>query len=534
MGLLTAPDERRVRSEKQLLMTEDLFSSRPLEMLDWGCLPYGEALSRQERLVDERIADLAPDRLVLVEHPPVVTLGRSGGWEDLRAPREVLLEKGMDLYQIDRGGRATFHGPGQLVAYPILKLEDHDLHRYVQRLQDSVSDVLRTFGLNPQAKRGMPGVWVGSAKVASIGVAVRKWVTYHGVALNVTTDPEWFHWIVPCGQTDERMTSMERSLAQTVDMAQVKAQFVAAFKHRFEYGGHPAWLNRKAPSMPAIAVMEARLQEWRLATVCQSAHCPNLGECFDRGTATFMILGTLCTRNCRFCAVEKAVPQAVDPDEPVRVARAAASLGLKHVVVTSVTRDDLPDGGAAHFSETIDRIRTDCPGVAVEVLVPDFQGSLAALITVCQARPDMLNHNVETVADLYPRVRPQGHYGRSLSLLEIASRTGLPTKSGLMLGLGENEGQIQQTLRDLRRAGCLYLTLGQYLSPSKDHLPVSRYVTPQEFEKWATIGRSMGFACVASGPLVRSSYRAAEMIEACGLEAGPGINRAGQVHGRRG
>jgi lipoic acid synthetase len=419
-------------------MTDHFFSSRPLEILDWGCLPYAEALSRQERLVDERIADLAPDRLVLVEHPPVVTLGRSGGWEDLRASREALQQKGMDLFQVDRGGRATFHGPGQLVAYPILKLEDHDLPSHVRRLQDAVSDVLRSFGLHPQSKNGMPGVWVGSAKMASIGVAVQKWVTYHGVALNVTTDPQWFDWIVPCGQADERITSMERVLAHSVDMGQVKARFVEAFRRRFGYEGHPAWLTRKAPSAPAIAGMEARLRQWRLATVCESAHCPNLGECFGRGTATFMILGTHCARGCRFCAVQKAAPQALDPEEPARVARAAASLGLKHVVVTSVTRDDLPDGGAAHFNETIHQIRTHCPGVTVEVLVPDFQGSLAALNQVCDARPDMFNHNVETVAALYPRVRPQGHYRRSLSILEVAARSGLPTKSGLMLGLGEN------------------------------------------------------------------------------------------------
>lgn len=513
-------------------MEED--SSRPLEILDWGCLPYAEALSRQGQLVDERIAGFSPDRLVLVEHPPVVTLGRSGGHEDLRASREALLKKGMDLFHVDRGGKATFHGPGQLVAYPILKLEDHDLQGHVRRLQDTVSDVLRMCGLQPDPKNGRVGVWVGSAKVASIGVAVRKWVTYHGVALNVTTDPQWFEWIVPCGRAGERITSMERALAHPVGMNQVKARYVWAFRHRFGYEAHPSWLIRKAPPDPPVAEMEARLRQWRLDTVCESAHCPNLGECFGRGTATFMILGTQCTRGCRFCAVQKAAPQAMDPAEPLRVARAAAALGLKYVVVTSVTRDDLPDGGAAHFSETIQRIRARCPGARIEVLVPDFQGSLAALSNVCEARPHVLNHNVETVAALYPQVRPQANYRRSLSLLEVAATRGVPTKSGLMLGLGENEGQIRETLRDLKRAGCLYLTLGQYLAPSRDHLPVSRYVAPQEFERWAAVARSMGFRGVASGPLVRSSYRAEEMIEACGLEAGPEIDRTGEVHERRG
>jgi lipoyl synthase len=246
--------------------------------------------------------------------------------------------------------------------------------------------------------------------------------------------------------------------------------------------------------------------------VCQSAHCPNLGECFGRGTATFMILGSRCTRRCRFCAVGKGPTEEVDEREPDRVAEAVASLGISHAVVTSVTRDDLPDGGAAQFVRTIEAIRNRCPGVTVEVLVPDFQGSPSAVDMVCDARPDVFNHNLETVERLYPDVRPQAKYQRSLDVLEQAARGGLATKSGIMLGLGETHHETLKTIEDLRQTGCWFLTLGQYLSPSKEHLSVARYVTPEEFKQWEATALSMGFKGVAAGPLVRSSYRAERMI----------------------
>jgi len=489
-----------------------------LEVQDWGRLPYEEALAKQRALVEERVQDLAPDRLVLVEHPPVVTIGRSGGPGDLRFSEHVLRQQGVPYHYIDRGGKATFHGPGQLIAYPIIELQRKDLHWYVRTLLEAAASVLRVYGLEPTTRQGTPGIWVDDKKIASVGIAVRRWVTSHGIALNVNTRPEWFRWIVPCGNANERMTSMEQMLGFTVDMTEVKRYFIESFCHRFEYSKqlehqknalkHPPWLIRTAPSPVAIDCMEERLAQLRLATVCQSAHCPNLGECFERGTATFMILGTTCTRGCRFCAVEKDTPQEVDPDEPRRIAQAVATLSLTYAVVTSVTRDDLPDGGADQFVKTIVNIRERSKEVHIEVLIPDFKGSQAALQKVCDARPEMLNHNIETVSRLYPGVRPQADYRRSLAILEYAARQGLRVKSGLMLGLGETDGEVRKTLADLKRSGCRYVTIGQYLAPSKAHLPVVRYVAEKEFGHWADTARAMGFKKVAAGPLVRSSYRA--------------------------
>ena len=496
-----------------------------LQAIDWGRLGYGEAFQRQKEMVARRIADDAPDRLIMVEHPPTVTLGRGGGLSDLCVRPEILQRKNVELHHVDRGGKATFHGPGQLVAYPIVKLAEKDLHRFLDRLLDAVADVLRDYGMVPERQPGNPGLWVGGAKIASVGIAVQKWVTYHGIALNVSTDPEWFRLITPCGNADEIITSMKNELGRDVDVDVdvVKQRFVGSFCQRFGFQApseardalrRPAWLVRPAPDPAPVRAMEKRLERLRLATVCQSAHCPNLGECFGRGTATFMILGIRCTRRGRFCAVGKGPSLPVDPDEPDHVAQAVRSLGLTHAVVTSVTRDDLPDGGAGQFVRTIQQIRTTCDSVRVETLVPDFNGSIPALQAVCTARPDVFNHNIETVSRLYGAVRPGAGYRRSLSVLSYAGGRGLWTKSGLMLGLGETETEIRQTLMDLRRAGCAALTLGQYLSPSKDHFPVARYVSPAEFDEWEKIARSMGFKAVAAGPLVRSSYRAEELMTA--------------------
>jgi len=494
-----------------------------LEILDWGLLKYGDAFQRQLELVDSRIAGDIPDTLVLVEHPPVVTLGRSGGVEDLRISEDVLRTKGIDLFRVDRGGRATYHGPGQLVVYPIIRLKSNDLHDYIQRLQRVVAAVIRTWGLNPIMHSDQPGLWVGSDKIASVGIAVRKWVTYHGVALNVQSDEDAFRWIHPCGNTQTRITSLQQEINQPVGLDAVKTKFVKAFKTLFEYDAstekiatlnkHPQWLNRPAPDPEVIAQMEQRLAHLQVATVCQTAHCPNLGECFQKKTATFMILGTRCTRLCRFCAVDKSQPSGVDHQEPQRVAQAARQLGLHHIVMTSVTRDDLHDGGAQQFVRTIQAVRNHCPGAALEVLIPDFRGSLAAIQKVCDTRPEILNHNIETVPRLYPAVRPGADYRRSLGLLEYAARQGLTIKSGLMLGLGEVRYEVEAVLSDLRRAGCCFVTLGQYLAPSRRHAPVVRYVPPREFKDWDTTARSMGFTGVAAGPLVRSSYRAAELFQ---------------------
>jgi lipoic acid synthetase len=270
------------------------------------------------------------------------------------------------------------------------------------------------------------------------------------------------------------------------------------------------------PRGPAYENVRTLLKKSRLRTVCQEAKCPNLWECFSQRTSTFLIMGPNCTRNCRFCAVGHGPLGPPDPGEPERVAEAVKSMGLDYVVVTSVTRDDLPDGGASFFSETIQEIRKRVPGALIEVLIPDFQGNADALQTVMQARPHVLNHNIETVPRLYPSVRPEAEHGRSLELLTRAKAydPGIPTKSGLMLGLGEFAEEIKGTLHDLLDAGCCMLTLGQYLQPTKEHLPVERFINPEEFDRWKEIALKMGFLEVASGPFVRSSYHAKELYEA--------------------
>lgn len=276
----------------------------------------------------------------------------------------------------------------------------------------------------------------------------------------------------------------------------------------------PSWIKRRFPPQEEWEKVQNLLRTLSLHTVCESARCPNLGECFRRGTATFLILGNVCTRNCRFCAVGKGIPQPPDPEEPWRVAEAALALNLKHVVVTSVTRDDLPDGGAGHFAATIVAIRRVLPQATVEVLVPDFRGSEEALDTVLSARPDVLNHNVETVPRLYPSVRPQADYERSLELLWRA-KTKVPhllTKSGLMVGLGETQKEVEDVLQDLRSVFCDIVTIGQYLRPSMHHLPVAAYIPPEVFAYYREYALRLGFSGVASGPFVRSSYRAEEFM----------------------
>ena len=278
----------------------------------------------------------------------------------------------------------------------------------------------------------------------------------------------------------------------------------------------PEWLRRKLPDPEALNRMRSLLQRHGLNTVCQGALCPNQGECFGQGTATFLILGKTCTRNCTFCAIPtEERPPAPDPDEPRRVARAAAELGLKHAVITSVTRDDLEDGGASHFARTVRALRDVNPEITVEVLIPDFQGSGEALKIVMDSEPDILNHNLETVPRLYPEVRPQAVYSRSLELLKRAKEMAPAklTKSGLMLGMGEEKVEILGVMADLRQVSCDLLTLGQYLRPSGKHHPVARYVTPEEFEELRVEGEKMGFKAVFSAPLVRSSFHAAKIFK---------------------
>jgi len=277
----------------------------------------------------------------------------------------------------------------------------------------------------------------------------------------------------------------------------------------------PEWLKVRLPSHGEFFRVAEIVRSGRLHTICESARCPNIGACWERRTATFLILGDTCTRDCGFCAVAKGTPLPPDPDEPARVAAAVASLGLAYAVITSVTRDDLPDGGAAAFAAVLEAIRAKSPGTRIEALIPDFGGDAAALGTVLDAVPEVLNHNLETTESLYPAIRrPRENYRRSLGVLAAAKKRGALTKSGLMIGLGESEADILKTFADLRGAGCDLLTVGQYLQPTAAHRPVARYYRPEEFEAFAAAARRLGFREVVSGPLVRSSFEAGRLYGA--------------------
>jgi len=278
----------------------------------------------------------------------------------------------------------------------------------------------------------------------------------------------------------------------------------------------PSWLKKRIPPFQDLQRVRSILNETDLHTVCEEARCPNLGECFSRGTVTFLILGKMCTRNCGFCAMEHDAPASPDETEPERVGQAVKKMDLQYVVITSVTRDDLPDGGALLFAKTIRAIRALNPKIKIEVLIPDFKGDLNSLKTVLKECPEVLNHNIETISRLYTEVRPQAGYQRSFDLLR-RSKEGYPfisTKSGFMLGLGETQEEVLELLQDLRGVECDFLTIGQYLQPRPHRLPVARYISPEEFEGYKKIGEEMGFKSVASGPFVRSSFHASQMFEA--------------------
>lgn len=281
----------------------------------------------------------------------------------------------------------------------------------------------------------------------------------------------------------------------------------------------PSWLKVKAPGGPSYLRLKNLMRDLDLHTVCEEAHCPNVGECWEHGTATFMILGDVCTRNCAYCAVAHGRPPKYDIDEPARVADAIGEMRLRHAVITSVDRDDLADFGAYIFAETIRQIKTRLPDCSVEVLVPDFQGNEESIRTVLEAGPDIYNHNTETVPRLYKRCRPGGRYERVMRIFRASKRIApdIPTKTGIILGMGETLEEVELVMRDLRAVDVDILTLGQYLRPSESHIPIDRYVTPEEFRRMREIGMAMGFRHVESGPLVRSSYHAWEQVQAAGV-----------------
>ena len=281
----------------------------------------------------------------------------------------------------------------------------------------------------------------------------------------------------------------------------------------------PSWLKVKAPGGTNYLHLKQLMRQLDLHTVCEEAHCPNVGECWEHGTATFMILGDVCTRNCAYCAVAHGRPPRFDPAEPSRVAAAAAEMQLRHVVITSVDRDDLPDYGAWAFAETIRQVHEQVPGCSIEVLVPDFQGDEDAIRSVLEARPEIYNHNTETVPRLYKKCRPGGRYERVMNIFRLAKRLApdVPTKTGIILGMGETNEEVVEVMKDLRAMDVDILTLGQYLRPSNDHIPLDRYVTPDEFRRFREIGMELGFRHVESAPLVRSSYHAWEQVQAAGV-----------------
>lgn len=299
------------------------------------------------------------------------------------------------------------------------------------------------------------------------------------------------------------MIHPEKSSVSLPVMDSAKPDFMAP-------GRKPAWLRVKLPAGPGYGRLRGVIDENRLHTVCESAKCPNMGECWSRGTATIMILGDVCTRSCGFCHIKTGRPPELDLEEPKRVAAAAAVMKLRHIVMTSVNRDELKDGGAGVWAATIREVRAASPGTTIEVLIPDFCGHWNDLQTVLDARPDILNHNIETVPSQYFRVRPQAKYPRSLELLRRAKEQCFLTKTGLMLGIGETDEELIQTLGDIRAQNVDILTLGQYLQPTREHLPIDRWITPDQFARFKQIGLQLGFSVVESGPLVRSSYHADE------------------------
>ena len=303
------------------------------------------------------------------------------------------------------------------------------------------------------------------------------------------------------------MSNIERKQRGAAKTARIPVKIEQTTRHLRK----PPWIRAKSPANPAVARLKEVLRENRLHTVCEEASCPNIGECFSGGTATFMIMGDLCTRRCPFCDVAHGRPDPLDTEEPENLGRTISAMGLRYVVVTSVDRDDLRDGGAGHFTQCINAIRKYSPEIKIEVLVPDFRGRMdRALDILVKSPPDVFNHNLETVPGLYKKVRPGSDYAWSLNLLKRfkALHPEVPTKSGLMLGVGEKIEEVEQVMRDLREHNCDMLTLGQYLQPSAHHLPLDRYVHPDEFDRLGELGYQLGFTHVASGPMVRSSYHA--------------------------
>ena len=530
-----------------------------------GRVAYREVLALQTALFEHG----QEQHLLLLEHPHVFTYGpRAELDKNLKCdPSEV----GADFVAVKRGGDITYHGPGQLVGYPILNLENAiGATAHVCSVEQLVIDALAELGVkNAGRLTGFAGVWLDAdndrrRKISAIGVRLAHGRTMHGFALNVDPDMTYMRQhIVPCGVAEYPVTSLKEeginvSMQDVVKIVSRLAierwgggeaeQQEVAWVHRPEDlsrfsrgegpgepvrmlgrladagvdGGvdlserKPEWLRPKVQIGPEVLKIKRTLSELKLVTVCEEAGCPNLSECWKDGTATFMVLGERCTRACGFCLVDTRKPELPEADEPQRVAEAVASMGLTHAVLTMVARDDLADGGFAHVAECVRAIRERNPLTRIETLVSDAKGEVASLQLLFDARPDVFNHNIETVARLQRAVRPSAGYARSLGVLSAAKAAGLVVKSGLVLGMGETTEEVDGCLADLAGIGVNIVTIGQYLRPTTHHTPVARWIHPDEFTRWKQAGESLGIGHVESSPLTRSSYHAKQSADAAG------------------
>jgi lipoic acid synthetase len=539
-----------------------------------GRLPYAEAWDLQRGFHEGRTRGRTrDDYLLLLEHPPVYTIGRNGNATNLLVGMDGAERAGAEVFHVDRGGDITFHGPGQLVGYPIIQLDDpKQIVPYVRNVEEVIIRTIADFGVDGWREEGLTGVWTDQGKVAAIGIRVSRRVTMHGFALNLHPDMSYFGMMNPCGISDRSVTDLSALVGRKVTLEEAVDALVPHFEAVFGYtvaetqkaafvrgqgressfevdrllkagtfssearSQEPVLINGRLPgepTRPEWMKVRARMDDGYLElkklmrgldlnTVCEEANCPNIYECWGMGTATLMILGDKCTRACSFCNVNTGKPTEFDVFEPFRAAEAIETMSLQHAVITSVNRDDLDDGGSGIFAQTITETRRRSPATEIEVLIPDFKGDREALQTVMDARPEVLNHNTETVLRLQRDIRTSANYGRSLALLWRAKQMypeGL-NKSGLIVGMGESREEVLATLADMRAVGIDIITIGQYLRPTARHRPIHRYVHPDEFAEYKRFGESIGIPHVESGPLVRSSYHAKESREAVPVTVG--------------
>ena len=534
---------------------------RDLNIRWLGKLPYSEAYDLQlglHRSVSQEYSK--DDYLLLLEHNNVITSGRSSKENNLLVSKGQLHELGIEYFETDRGGDITYHGDGQLIGYPIIRLSDpKKVIPFVRNLENVIIDSLRKFKIDSFTKEDDTGVWTAKGKIASVGIKVSKWTTYHGFSLNIFDSLDGYQLINPCGNQSEQITSIHQ-FNPDISFEEVASEISDNFAKVFGYTNtdrqfsqftprqlkrtkefnidqmvkdgvfkinqnkipvtvrgvlpsepkRPEWMKVKANLGSDYVSLKNLLSEKKLNTVCEEASCPNIYECWSMGTATFMIMGDVCTRACGFCDVKTGRPGELDLGEPLRVAESVQAMNLTHAVITSVNRDDLEDGGSMFFADTIRAVKDKNSHCDVEVLVPDFKGLRSAIQNIIDASPEVFNHNLETVPRLQREIRTAASYGRSLSLLEYVKKQGFmgKTKTGLIVGMGETKEEVISVLKDLSKIEVDIVTIGQYLRPTAKHRPIDRYATIEEFEDYKIIGESYGIPHVESGPLVRSSYHA--------------------------